>query len=112
TYGNPLTQSLMAAETLGTAGVSVDVIDLRSISPWDEEAVLRSVRRTRRLVVVHEDNRTAGFGGEVLATVAEKAGVPVAVRRVARADGYVPFHFETQIEVLPSYRSILETCAE
>jgi len=112
TYGNPLAQSLMAAETLAGAGISVDLIDLRSISPWDEEAVLRSVRRTRRLVVVHEDNRTAGFGGEVLATVAERAGVPVAVRRVARADGYVPFHFETQIEVLPSYRRILETCAE
>lgn len=112
TYGNPLTQCLMATETLAAAGASVELIDLRSISPWDEEAVLRSVRRTRRLVVVHEDNRTAGFGGEVLATVAEKAGVPVAVRRVTREDGYVPFHFETQIEVLPSYRRILETCAD
>lgn len=112
TYGNPLTQSLMAVETLSAAGASVDLIDLRSISPWDEEAVLRSVRRTQRLVVVHEDNRTAGFGAEVLATVAEKAGVPVAVRRVTRADGYVPFHFETQIDVLPSYRRILESCAD
>ena len=70
------------------------------------------MRRTRRLVVVHEDNRTAGFGGEVVATVAEKAGVPVAARRVTRDDSYVPFHFETQIDVLPSYRRILQTCAE
>jgi 2-oxoisovalerate dehydrogenase E1 component len=112
TYGNPLTQCLMAAETLADAGASVDLIDLRSISPWDEEAVLRSARRTGRLVVVHEDNLTAGFGGEVLATVMEKAGVPVIARRVAREDSYVPFHFETQIDVLPSYRRILETCAE
>ena len=112
TYGNPLSQSLMAVETLAAAGASVDLIDLRSISPWDEDAVLRSVRRTRRLVVVHEDNRTAGFGGEVVATVAEKAGVPVAARRVTRDDSYVPFHFETQIDVLPSYRRILQTCAE
>ena len=112
TYGNPLTQCLLAAKTLADAGATVDLIDLRSISPWDEEAVLRSARRTRRLVVVHEDNLTAGFGGEVLATVMEKAGVPVTARRVAREDSYVPFHFETQIDVLPSYRRILETCAE
>jgi 2-oxoisovalerate dehydrogenase E1 component len=112
TYGNPVTQSLMAAKTLADAGASVDLLDLRSISPWDEEAVLRSVRRTGRLVVVHEDNRTAGFGAEVLATVVEKAGVPVQARRVTRSDSYVPFHFETQIDALPSYRSILATCAD
>lgn len=112
TYGNPVAQSLRAAETLTGAGASVEVIDLRSISPWDEEAVLRSVRRTGRLLVVHEDNRTAGFGAEILATVMEKAGVPIAARRIAREDGYVPFRFEAQLDVLPSYRRILETTAD
>lgn len=112
TWGNPVAQCLMAAETLTGAGASVDLIDLRSISPWDEDAVLRSVRRTGRLVVVHEDNHTAGFGAEVLATVMEKAGQSIAARRVTREDGYVPFHFETQIATLPSYRRIMETCAD
>lgn len=112
TWGNPLTQSLLAAETLGKAGASLDVIDLRSISPWDEDAVLRSVRRTGKLLVVHEDNQTAGFGAEVIASALEHAGTPVAVRRVARADIHVPFHFERQIEALPSYRRILETAAD
>jgi 2-oxoisovalerate dehydrogenase E1 component len=112
TYGNPVSQSLLAAETLREAGASVELIDLRSISPWDEDAVLRSVRRTRKLLVVHEDNRTAGFGGEVMATVMEKAGVPVEARRVTRGDSYVPFHFEAQLEALPSYRRILETAAD
>jgi 2-oxoisovalerate dehydrogenase E1 component len=112
TYGNPIAQSLLAAETLASAGGSVELIDLRSISPWDEEAVVRSARRTRRLLVVHEDNRTAGFGGEVLASVMEKAGVPVEARRVTRDDGYVPFHFEAQLATLPSYRRILETAAD
>ncbi len=112
TWGNPLTQSLLAAETLGRAGASLDVVDLRSISPWDEDAVLRSVRRTGRLLVVHEDNQTAGFGAEVIASVLERAGTPVEVRRVARADIHVPFHFERQIETLPSYRRILETAAD
>ncbi|MBK8083867.1 MAG: 2-oxoisovalerate dehydrogenase [Devosia sp.] len=112
TWGNPLTQSLMAAETLGKAGASLDVIDLRSISPWDEDAVLRSVRRTGRLLVVHEDNQTAGFGAEVIASVLERAGTAVAARRVARADIHVPFQFERQIETLPSYRRIMEAAAD
>lgn len=112
TYGNPVAQSLLAAETLSEAGASVDLIDLRSISPWDEEAVLRSVRRTRRLLVVHEDNKTAGFGSEVLATALEKAGGSLTARRVTRPDGYVPFHFEAQLATLPSYRRILEEAAD
>jgi 2-oxoisovalerate dehydrogenase E1 component len=112
TWGNPLTQSLLANETLTKAGASLDVIDLRSISPWDEDAVLRSVRRTGKLLVVHEDNHTAGFGAEVLATVMEKAGVPVAARRITRDDIHVPFHFERQIETLPSYRRIMEAAAD
>lgn len=112
TWGNPLSQSLMAAQTLATANASVDLIDLRSISPWDEDAVLRSVRRTKRLLVVHEDNHTAGFGAEVLATVMEKAGGAIAAKRVTRADIHVPFQFERQIEALPSYRRILEAAAD
>jgi 2-oxoisovalerate dehydrogenase E1 component len=112
TWGNPLTQSLLANETLTKAGASLDVIDLRSISPWDEESVLRSVRRTGKLLVVHEDNHTAGFGAEVMATVMEKAGVPVLAKRITRDDIHVPFHFERQIETLPSYRRIMEAAAD
>lgn len=111
TWGNPLTQSLLAAETLSGAGAELDLIDLRSISPWDEDAVLRSVRRTKRLLVVHEDNHTAGFGAEVMATVMEKAGTPVSARRVTRDDIHVPFQFERQIDTLPSYRRIMEAAA-
>jgi 2-oxoisovalerate dehydrogenase E1 component len=62
-------------------------------------------------VVVHEDNHTCGFGAEVAATVAEKAGVPVEIRRVTRADTYIPCHFGNQLEVLPSVRRILEAAA-
>lgn len=111
TWGNPLTQSLLAAETLSGAGAELDVIDLRSISPWDQDAVLRSVRRTKRLLVVHEDNHTAGFGAEVMATVMEHAGIPVMAKRVTRDDIHVPFQFERQIDTLPSYRRIMEAAA-
>jgi 2-oxoisovalerate dehydrogenase E1 component len=111
TWGNPLAQSLLAAETLSDAGAEIDLIDLRSISPWDDDAVLRSVRRTKRLLVVHEDNHTAGFGAEVMATVMERAGVHVAAKRVTRDDIHVPFQFERQIETLPSYRRVMEAAA-
>lgn len=58
-------------------GVSVEVIDLRTIWPWDRDTVLASAAKTRRLVVAHEAIRTAGFGAEVAATVAEELGIPV-----------------------------------
>ncbi|MCP6541881.1 hypothetical protein NL485_27930, partial [Klebsiella pneumoniae] len=60
----------------------------------------------------HEDNHTAGFGAEVMATVMEKAGIPLVAKRVTRDDIHVPFHFERQIETLPSYRRIMEAAAE
>jgi 2-oxoisovalerate dehydrogenase E1 component len=100
-----------AAELLAAVGVGVEVLDLRSISPWDQAAVLASVRKTRRLVVVHEDNLNCGFGAEVAATIAEHAGVPVAIRRIARSDTYVPCNYHNQLEVLPSVRRVVETIA-
>ena len=72
-YAKTVNGCLTAAETLAAEGVSAEVIDLRTIKPWDEEAVLASVRKTGRLVVVHEASRTCGFGAEIAATVAEKA---------------------------------------
>ena len=72
--------ALAAAEQAAQQGVSVEVIDLRTIWPWDRELVLASAARTGRLLVAHEAVQAAGFGAEVVATVAEELGVPV--RRV------------------------------
>lgn len=65
--------ALQAATTLAVDGVDVEVIDLRTLAPWDRDAVLASVRRTGRLVIAHEAWVTAGFGSEIAATVAERA---------------------------------------
>lgn len=111
-WGSTLPLCEKAAEALQTAGASVEVIDLRSLVPWDQDAVLVSAQKTGRLLVVHEDNHTCGFGGEILATVAEKAAVPVKMARVARYDTYIPYLFETQIEVMPSFRTVLHKAAE
>ena len=70
TWGAMVERCEQAADKIASAtGKTVEVIDLRTLSPWDSEAVLASVRRTHRCLVVHEDNATAGFGAEILATV-------------------------------------------
>mgnify|MGYP000858862065 FL=1 len=72
-YGKTLPACLAAAETLAESGVAAEVIDLRSLKPLDEDAILASVRKTGRLVVVHEAARLAGLGAEIAALAAEKA---------------------------------------
>ncbi|MGB0572382.1 MAG: alpha-ketoacid dehydrogenase subunit beta [Alphaproteobacteria bacterium] len=67
-----------AADALSADGISVEVIDLRTLYPWDRDAVMNSAARTGKLLVVHEAVRVGGFGGEVAAEVAETLGVPVA----------------------------------
>ena len=77
TWSRALHAALAAAQDVAAAGVSVEVIDLRTIWPWDRETVLNSAAKTRRLLVVHEAVRAAGFGAEIAATVAEELGIPV-----------------------------------
>ena len=80
TWSRGLQPSLDAAQSLADKGVSVEVIDLRTLWPWDQETVLASVGRTRRLLVVHEAVQVAGFGAEIVAFVAE--ALPVQVKRL------------------------------
>ncbi len=110
-WGATVPLCIRAVGALEAAGVSVDLLDLRTLAPWDRAAVLNSVERTTRLLVVHEDNLTCGFGAEVAATVAEGVGRPVQVRRVARPDTYVPCNYVNQMEVLPGLRRVLESAA-
>lgn len=111
-WGNTLPLCEEAAGALDTLGVSAAVIDLRSLSPWDKPLVTSWAEKTGRLVVVHEDSLSYGPGAEVCAAVVEAAARPVAVRRVARNDTYVPFHFPSHLETLPSVRSIVTAAAD
>ena len=80
-----------AAQALAAQGVSAEVIDLRTIWPWDQQAVLASAERTGRLLVVHESIQAAGFGGEIAATVAEHSSARVARLGAPRIPvGYAP----------------------
>lgn len=111
-WGNTVRLCRQAADALDGVGVSAEVIDLRSIVPWDVDVVVDSVSKTGRLVVVHEDNHTAGMGAEVIATVSERISTPIVTRRVTRGDTYVPCNFANQLEVLPSYKRVLETAVD
>lgn len=91
-----------ACEQLAADGVDAELIDLRTLWPWDREAVLRSCARTRRLLVVHESVQAAGFGAEVAATAAEAIGCKVARLGAPRIPvGYAPV-LEAQSRVTPA----------
>lgn len=97
-YGRMVDVSLAAAKTLEKEGVSVEVIDLRSLQPLDEETILASVRKTGHLLIVHEAPVRGGFGGEVAAVVAEKAlgYLDAPIRRVGAP--WVPVPFSPTLE--------------
>lgn len=109
TYGSMVHESLAAAEELEREGVSMEVVDIRTLVPFDEETVLASVRKTNRVVVVHEATLTGGFGGEIAARIADKAFeyLDAPVKRVAAFDSPTPFAPTMEKEVLPDRSTIL-----
>jgi 2-oxoisovalerate dehydrogenase E1 component len=92
------------------SGHPVEVIDLRTIAPWDRDTVLASVKKTRRCLVVHEDTMTAGFGAEVVATVADAAffDLDAPVQRMAIPDIPTPYNVPLMNAILPSVEDIAE----
>jgi len=93
TYGAELHQALAAAARLAEEDIQCDVLDLRTLKPLDEEAILSSVRKTSKVLVVHAANQLAGLGGEVAGLIAERAfeWLDGPVRRLGGLDTPVPF---------------------
>jgi 2-oxoisovalerate dehydrogenase E1 component len=88
----------------------VDLLDLRTVAPWDRDAVLTSVRQTGRCLIVHEDTLTAGFGAEIAATVADEAfwELDAPVARLAVDDVPMPYHGVLLDAVLPDAARIAQ----
>jgi pyruvate/2-oxoglutarate/acetoin dehydrogenase E1 component len=112
TYGAMVPLALEATDDLD--GASVEVLDLRSLVPLDREAVLRSVRKTSKVVVLHEANRSCGVGAEVAAIVAEEAfeDLDGPIVRVSAPDTPVPFSPPLERAVLPQLDDVKEACRE
>lgn len=100
-WGEMLHRCLEAAESFGD---SVEIIDLRTIIPWDKKAVLASVRKTGKCLIAHEDTLTAGFGAEISATLAQEAFafLDAPIERLAPPDIPIPYNIPLMGEVIPS----------
>jgi 2-oxoisovalerate dehydrogenase E1 component len=95
-------------QAIDASGKSADLLDLRTLSPWDREATLNSVRKTRRCLIVHEDTMTAGFGAEIAAVLAKEAffDLDAPIERLAMPDVPSPHNPALLDAVLPSVEAI------
>jgi 2-oxoisovalerate dehydrogenase E1 component len=104
TYGAMVQKSINLAKEYAKNGIDIEIIDLRSIVPLDMETVLASVRKTGRVLVLHEDVEFVGFGAEIAAQIADKVFefLDAPVKRVAGKYSYVPFAAPMEDFVLPN----------
>jgi 2-oxoisovalerate dehydrogenase E1 component len=113
TYGATVQRALTAANAMADEGVSVELIDLRSLSPWDRETVFASVKKTSRVIVGYEDSLSWGYGSEIAAAIANDcfAWLDAPVARVAAADTYVGYAPRLEDAILPqveTFRKAIE----
>ncbi|HWO56397.1 MAG TPA: dehydrogenase E1 component subunit alpha/beta [bacterium] len=103
TYGATVLKSQQTAQKLEAEGISLEVIDLRTIVPWDQEIVAASVKKTNRVLVVHEDVKFVGFGAEIAAWITENCfeHLDAPVRRVGALDCPVSYGPEVEDAILP-----------
>ncbi len=114
TWSREVLFALEAAETLARDGIEAEVIDLRSLVPLDRETILASVRRTRRLLVVHEAILRGGYGGEIAALVAEEAfdDLDAPPRRLAGVETPIPYAAHLERGVVPQVEDIVRVARE
>jgi 2-oxoisovalerate dehydrogenase E1 component beta subunit len=111
TYGGTLHQCLDAARIVDKEdGLSIEVLDLRTLLPLDREAILATARKTGKVLIAHEDRMTGGFGGEVAAIIAEHAfdSLDGPIRRIAAADAHTAFSPPLEEFILPNTNKIVE----
>jgi len=114
TYGAMVWTALEAAEQLEKEGLSLEVVDLRTLLPYDEQTVLASVRKCSKVILLHEDTRTGGMAGELAAMVAEKAfeDLDGPIVRVTAPDTPVPYSPPLEEYFLPSARKVVDAARE
>ena len=110
TYGAMVWTALEAAETLAAEGCSVEVLDLRTLVPLDRESVCDSVRKTSKVLLLHEDTRTGGMAGELAATITENVFeyLDGPILRVTAPDTPVPYSPPLEEAFLPNAEKVVE----
>ncbi|HEU5467432.1 MAG TPA: alpha-ketoacid dehydrogenase subunit beta [Gemmatimonadales bacterium] len=110
TYGATVWKSLEAAEVLEKDGVSVEILDLRTLLPLDDDAILKTVKKTNKVLIVHEDTRTGGLAGEITARINEKAfeWLDGPIMRVTAHDVPIPYAPTLEDFVLPQTDDIVK----
>jgi 2-oxoisovalerate dehydrogenase E1 component len=113
-YGLSLWDSVFAAKKLEDEGYSVEVIDIRTIIPLDEETIFNSVRKTNKIIVIHEDTFTAGFGAEIAARIADNCFqfLDGPVKRIAAKDAHIPYSPFLENTILPTRELIYKRIKE
>ena len=103
TFGALVQRSLVAAKACAEAGVDAEILDLRSLSPYDWDAIGESVRKTGRVIVAHEDSRSWGYGAEIAARISDELfeHLDAPVRRIGALDTFVGYHPDLEREILP-----------
>jgi 2-oxoisovalerate dehydrogenase E1 component beta subunit len=114
TYGAMVYVALDAATELEKEGIHVEVLDLRSLLPFDKEAVLESVKRNNKVILLHEDTRTGGFAGELAALISEDAFdyLDGPIRRITAPDTPVPFSPPMEEFFLPKISDVLRVARQ
>ena len=110
TYGAMVTPSLEAADRLAKEGVEVEVIDLRTLMPFDKAAIFASLEKTNRVLIVHEDVKTLGLGAELSAVIMEERfdALDAPVLRVTYPDTHAPFSHVLEAANLPNADKIAD----
>jgi 2-oxoisovalerate dehydrogenase E1 component beta subunit len=114
TWGAMVYTAAEAADELRDDGISVEILDLRTLQPWDKQAVLGSVAKTSKLLILHEDTRTSGFGAEIAAQVAEEAfeNLDAPIKRVAAPDTPIPFSPPLEKAFIPQVADVASALRE
>ncbi len=114
TYGSLVVRAVQAAKTLEEEGVRPEILDLRSLSPYDWDLISASVKKTSRVLVLHEDCISWGYGAEIAARIADELFefLDAPVRRLAGKDVFVPYHPLLEEAALPQPADIVRVCKE
>ncbi len=114
TYGAMVYVALEAAEMLAAEGIELEILDLRSLVPLDEDAVLETVRNTGKVILLHEDTRTGGLAGELAARIGEKAFdyLDGPIVRITAPDSPVPYSPPLEEAFLPKVSDVIEKARE